>query len=188
MYLTHVFLLSGTFNLLAKKLPYWSEAVFLCFKRGFRGFPENILPREFYDRGGRDMFEGLEINKSGEKDWEEIIPKGELELVSLNTMIPRKLSGQLSEATGWLQLASPRLRYTKQATVQYLLERGLQSLYEDIEKENKKDNSESEDRANIVIVGDNKMLNIIQSGKKEINFKDYEQFSNKHSGGYKWGR
>lgn len=130
------------------------------------------------------MFEGLPINGEKKKDWEEIIPKGELDLVSLNTLIPRKLSNNLAEATGWLQLASPRLRYTKQATVQYLLERGLQSLAEDIEKENEK---HSEENPSIIIVGDKQTLNIIKKGKKEIDFKDYASFANNHNPGYRPG-
>jgi hypothetical protein len=134
------------------------------------------------------MFKGLEINPSKKEGLEEVVPRGELELVSLNTLIPWKLSKALTEATGWLQLDNTRLRYTKQATVQYLLERGLQSLYEDIDRANKEYESEKEDDSITVHVSDSKMINIIQTGKKEINFRDYEQFANKHPGGYRFGR
>lgn len=133
------------------------------------------------------MTKELPTNKKDEQNWDEVLPKGDLEMIALNTMIPRKLSNAVSECTGWLQLASPRLRYTKQATVQYLLERGIQALHEDIENENNHA-SEIPENTSIYVVEDGKMINIIKAGKKEINFKDYETFANKHSGGYRYGR
>jgi hypothetical protein len=127
-------------------------------------------------------------NKGDNQTWEEIIPKGDLELVSLNTLIPRKTSKALTEATGWLQLTTTNLRYTKQATVQYLLERGLQSLYEDIERQDKENQREPEEPQSIVFVTESKMLDMIKGGKREYNMKEYESFANKTLGGYKYNR
>jgi hypothetical protein len=120
-----------------------------------------------------------------EKDWEEVLPLGELELVSLNTMIPRKLSNALGQATGWLQLTSPNLRYTKQATVQILLERGLKSFFEDIEKA---DNEETEELPSEVLASDSKVIDIIKSRKRSIDPSEYESFANKHTDGYRYKR
>jgi len=127
------------------------------------------------------MSEKFPSNENESLDWEEILPKGDLELVSLNTMIPRKTSKALAEATGWLQLTSSGLRYTKQATVQYLLERGLQSLHEDIRKQDESESSHSEEAASNV-------LDLIKAGKREYNLKEYESFANKTTGGYKYNR
>lgn len=127
-------------------------------------------------------------NKGDNQTWEEIIPKGDLELVSLNTLIPRKTSKALTEATGWLQLTTTNLRYTKQATVQYLLERGLQALYEDIERQDKENQREPEEPQSIVFVTESKMLDMIKGGKREYNMKEYESFANKTFGGYRHNR
>jgi hypothetical protein len=128
----------------------------------------------------------FEVSKKEEqRDWDEVLPLGEKSLVSLNTMIPRELSKRLGEATGWLQIESPRLRYTKQATIQYLLERGLESFYEDIKKQYDEDTSETPSE---VLADDSKVIDMIKSRKREINMKDYESFANKHSGGYRYNR
>lgn len=127
-------------------------------------------------------------NKGDNQTWEEIIPKGDLELVSLNTLIPRKTSKALTEATGWLQLTTTNLRYTKQATVQYLLERGLQALYEDIERQDKENQREPEEPQSIVFVTESKMLDMIKGGKREYNMKEYESFANKTLAGYRYNR
>lgn len=120
-----------------------------------------------------------------EKDWEEVLPRGENELVSLNTMIPRKVNKALGQATGWLQLSSPNLRYTKQATVQVLLERGLKSLFEDIEKA---DQEEPEELPREVLADDSKVIDIIKSKRRSIDPSEYESFVNKHTDGYRYNR
>jgi hypothetical protein len=160
----------------------------LCFKKGFRAFPEEYIPLKLLKKGVIGMLEFEQSEKKEKKKWDEVLPLGELELVSLNTMIPRKVSKSLREATGWLQLSSPNLRYTKQATVQYLLERGLQALYEDIEKADQTQHEDSSESASIELAHDSKVIDLIQANRKGYDVKDYETFSNKHPGGYRFGR
>jgi hypothetical protein len=79
-----------------------------------------------------------------EKDWSEILPLSSTELVSLNTKIPRELSEKLYQAKGMLQTTNRLLDYTKQVTVQVLLERGYASLLEDWERQDREASEESE--------------------------------------------
>jgi hypothetical protein len=77
------------------------------------------------------MTEQIPKKSITKEEWEEIIPKGELGTIALNTEIPRKLNDKILRAKVLLQTTSSHLVFTKKATVQILLERGLQSLYED---------------------------------------------------------
>lgn len=83
------------------------------------------------------------------EEWEEILPLSESELIALNTRISRSVSVAINHATGILQTASPRLKVTKQYTVQVLLERGLESLFEDFERQ---DHTTCEDSEKIVSI------------------------------------
>lgn len=69
------------------------------------------------------------------EDWEEILPPGEMDLVALNTRIKRNVSNAINHARGLLQTTDTRLTYTKQVTVEILIERGFQSLCEEFERQ-----------------------------------------------------
>lgn len=65
------------------------------------------------------------------EEWNEVLPRGDQELVALSTLIPRKISNDLLKAKGILQTQTDKLVMTKRVTVEIVLERGLQSIFED---------------------------------------------------------
>lgn len=79
-----------------------------------------------------------------EKDWSEIVPPSSTELISLNTKIPRNISERINVATGMLQTTNRLLVYTKQVTVQVLLERGLEVLEKEWRRQDQPDAEENE--------------------------------------------
>lgn len=83
------------------------------------------------------------------EEWEEILPLGDLDLVALNTRIPRKMSKDIKKATGILQTTNQDLTYTKQATVKILLERALRDFFEEWERIDQKPSEQSEKVASI---------------------------------------
>lgn len=78
------------------------------------------------NRGGEGMTEDKPRTL---EDWEEVLPRGEHELVPLSTMIPRKISNDILKAKGILQTTSSKLVYTKKITVEILLEKGLEAVF-----------------------------------------------------------
>jgi hypothetical protein len=124
-----------------------------------------------------------------DRDWEEVLPRGDHELVALNTLIPRKMSERLGQAVGLLQTQSPRLRQTKQATVQHLLDNALNMLFEDWERQDRVPSVKAEETPSIEKAEDINVSEIIkQQSSKGYDLKTYTDIGNKPAPGYKPNR
>jgi hypothetical protein len=102
-----------------------------------------------------------------EKDFINVISESSTQLVSLNTMIPRKVREQLEECLGWLQTTEPLHKYSLQKTVQIAIENlheALTDYYKSMDRE-----VESEETTIIKLP--------IKPERKP--FEGYEEFSNK---------
>jgi hypothetical protein len=126
-----------------------------------------------------------EIKSNKDRDWDEILPRGDHELVALNVLIPRKMSENIGQITGMLQTKSPRLRQTKQATVQQLLEQAIIEFFEEMKRQDREPIVEAEESASNEIAEDINVIDIIKKQRaKGIDPVEYAKFSNPAPTGY----